>query len=314
MAQRPDGAGRSAGVQRRPAGRGPHRRRPVGPGLRRRSPGGVPRGPAVGAHGRWRGRLRWTQTGFNSNAAAEDTPRNLMGFKDGTQNPIAVARPSASAETHPTRPARGVVWAGDEGPAWMRGGSYLVVRRIRIALEHWDNTDLDFQEETIGRHKYSGAPLGGKHEFDPLDLDAEDADGNPVIADNAHVRLAAAASNDGAQMLRRGYSYNDGVNITAERWPPWRQRAGIRCRAAVHLLPARPAHRVHQAVRRHGQAGCAEPVRDSHGRRPVRLPARRRGRPVHRPGAVRVGVAAADCGRRHDGIRPSLQRWAGSGG
>ena len=34
--------------------------------------------------------------------------------------------------------------------------------------------------------------------------------------------MAAAASNDGAQILRRGYSYNDGVNITAERWPPWR--------------------------------------------------------------------------------------------
>ena len=50
-----------------------------------------------------------------------------------------------------------------------------------------------------------------------------DKDGNPVIAENAHVRLAAAASNDGAQILRRPYSYNDGVNFTAERWPPWRQ-------------------------------------------------------------------------------------------
>ena len=80
-----------------------------------------------------------------------------------------------------------------------------------------------FQEQTIGRHKYSGAPLGGKHEFDPLDLNTNDKDGNPVIPDSAHVRLAAAASNDGAQVLRRPYSYNDGVNFTAERWPPWRQ-------------------------------------------------------------------------------------------
>ena len=105
----------------------------------------------------------------------------------------------------------------------MRGGSYLVTRRIRIALEHWDRTDVDFQEQVIGRHKYSGAPLGQKNEFDPLDLDATDKDGNPVIPENAHVRLAAAASNDGAQILRRAYSYNDGVNFTAERWPPWRQ-------------------------------------------------------------------------------------------
>ena len=169
-------------------------------------------------------RLRWTQTGFTSNAAAEDTPRNLMGFKDGTQNPVS---------QHPREKARGVtppnpltpddvVWVGEEGPAWMRGGSYLVVRRIRMALEHWDDTDLEFQELTIGRRKQSGAPLGGTDEFDPLDLDAVDAEGMPVIPENAHVRMAAAASNDGAQILRRGYSYNDGVNITAERWPPWR--------------------------------------------------------------------------------------------
>ena len=37
------------------------------------------------------------------------------------------------------------------------------------------------------------------------------------------MRLANAATNDGAEILRRGYSYNDGVNFTAERWPPWRQ-------------------------------------------------------------------------------------------
>ena len=105
----------------------------------------------------------------------------------------------------------------------MRGGSYLVARRIRIALEHWDRMKVAFQEETVGRHKYSGAPLGKHKEFDALDLDATDKDGNPIIAENSHVRLAAAASNDGAQILRRPYSYTDGVNFTAERWPPWRQ-------------------------------------------------------------------------------------------
>ena len=169
-------------------------------------------------------RIRWTQAGFNSNAAANDTPRNLMGFKDGTQNPVAVRpleRTGGVVQPNPLSPDE-IVWAGGEGPAWMDGGSYMVVRRVRMALEHWDNTDVDFQEQTIGRRKYSGAPLTGTNEFDALDLDAADKDGNPVIADNAHVRLAAAASNGGAQMLRRGYSYNDGVNMTAERWPPWR--------------------------------------------------------------------------------------------
>jgi deferrochelatase/peroxidase EfeB len=111
----------------------------------------------------------------------------------------------------------------DEGPAWMRNGSYLVTRRIRIALEHWERTETDFQEEIIGRHKYSGVPLGGRNEFDPLALDAMDQDGNHLIAENAHVRLAAPEANGGAEILRRAYSYNNGVNFTAERWPPWRQ-------------------------------------------------------------------------------------------
>jgi deferrochelatase/peroxidase EfeB len=97
------------------------------------------------------------------------------------------------------------------------------MRRIRIALEHWDRMPLEFQEQTFGRHKDSGASLGLEDEFDPLDLNKADKDGNPVIPESAHVRLAAVASNDGARILRRPYSYNDGVNFITERWPPWRQ-------------------------------------------------------------------------------------------
>jgi deferrochelatase/peroxidase EfeB len=156
---------------------------------------------------------RWAQSGFLADAPSGETPRNLMGFKDGTINP-SIQDPKALAQ---------FVWVGDEGPVWMRGGSYLVARRIRIALEHWDRMQVSFQEQTIGRQKYSGAPLGQKQEFEPMKLDAADADGNPVIAENAHVRLASAASNGGAQFLRRPYSYNEGVNLTTERWPPWHQ-------------------------------------------------------------------------------------------
>ena len=154
-----------------------------------------------------RATLRWTQAGFAPSAGA-DTPRNLMGFKDGTQQP---------------KDLDAAVWVGEEGPDWMQGGSYLVIRKIRIALEHWDRTPVDFQEQTIGRQKYSGAPIGGQAELDPLDLAARDANGKPIISQNAHVRLAAPATNDGAQILRRAFSYNDGANFTAERWPPWRQ-------------------------------------------------------------------------------------------
>jgi deferrochelatase/peroxidase EfeB len=157
--------------------------------------------------------IRWVQTGFTASYNEKETPRNLMGFKDGTNNP-SVNDPKMTDK---------FIWVGDEGPDWMRAGSYMVVRRIRIALEHWDRMNVAFQEQTVGRQKYSGAPLGGTSEFDKANYDATDNDGNPIIPENAHIRLAAAEKNDGAQILRRPYSYNDGANFTAERWPPWRQ-------------------------------------------------------------------------------------------
>nr|WP_199045298.1 iron uptake transporter deferrochelatase/peroxidase subunit [Dyella sp. ASV24] len=158
-------------------------------------------------------KLRWAQTGFlSAGKSAHETPRNLMGFKDGTMNPSA-SSPKAMSD---------FVWAGGE-TAWMQGGSYLVARPIRIALEHWDRMKLAFQEQIMGRHKDTGAPLGKTGEFDALDLDANDADGNPVLPENSHVRLGAPAVNDGAQILRRSYSYDNGLSFTAERWPPWHQ-------------------------------------------------------------------------------------------
>lgn len=156
--------------------------------------------------------IRWVQSGFLPDTKPGETARNLMGFKDGTNNP-SIKDPKLMDQ---------FVWVQEDGPDWMRGGSYLVARRIRIALEHWDRMTRGFQEQTVGRCKYSGAPLGGKKEFDKPDYDATDADGNPIIPENSHVRLAAAVKNDGAQILRRPYSYNDGANVTAERWPPWR--------------------------------------------------------------------------------------------
>jgi len=156
--------------------------------------------------------MRWGQAGFLSGPKGQ-TPRNLMGFKDGTNNP-STAKPPLMNQ---------FVWANAADAPWMQGGTYTVVRRIRITLEHWDQMELGFQEQVFGRHKYSGAPIGQKHEFDAVDLKAEDKDGNPVIPDNSHVRLSNQANNAGAQILRRSYSYNDGTNFYIERWPPWRQ-------------------------------------------------------------------------------------------
>jgi deferrochelatase/peroxidase EfeB len=156
--------------------------------------------------------IRWVQAGFLPNTAKGETPRNLTGFKDGTHNP-PVTDPSAMAR---------YVWVSDEGPGWMRGGSYTVFRRIRIALEHWDRMSVSFQEQTMGRTKVLGAPLGKTKEFDQADFSASDKDGNLVIPEHSHLRLASAV-NTGTEILRRGYSYNEGVSFVAERWPPWRQ-------------------------------------------------------------------------------------------
>jgi len=157
--------------------------------------------------------LRWIQAGFTSDYGRGKTPRNLMGFKDGTGNP----------DVNDATEMDAVVWAGDESPAWMRGGSYVVVRRARMAIEHWERTKIAFQEQTFGRQKTSGAPLGKPNEADPVDLEAKTADGNPIVPENSHVGLAHRFTLAGNKILRRSYSYDDGANLTAERWPPWRQ-------------------------------------------------------------------------------------------
>lgn len=131
-------------------------------------------------------------TGVQPNAV---TPRNLMGFKDGTHNLT-----SDSGER---------IWAA--GPQWLVGGSYLVTRRIRMIIETWDRTSLLEQEQVFGRTKLEGAPLGATAEQDPPDFSAVTASG-PVIPADAHVRLAHPDNNSGASMLRRGYNYMDGLD------------------------------------------------------------------------------------------------------
>lgn len=147
---------------------------------------------------------RWQQTGFLSPAAAADSrsaPRNLMGQVDGTDDVVPVEAQDG-----------GAIWVGSaEQPAWLRGGSYLVYRRIRMLLDHWDATAVPAKERVIGRRLSDGAPLGATGEHAPLDLTARTPTGAPVIPADAHVRLAQPAANSGALLHRRGYSYDDGL-------------------------------------------------------------------------------------------------------
>lgn len=145
--------------------------------------------------------IRWSESGFNETSASDGAPRNLMGFKDGIVNP-----------TTDSELDRFVWVTASQDQDWMLGGTYLVVRRIRMLLGTWDAESLDAQQRAIGRHKLSGAPLGGRVDTDPLDLDARRSDGDLVIPREAHVRLASAAENWGQMLLRRSYAFTNGVS------------------------------------------------------------------------------------------------------
>ncbi|MFR9794816.1 iron uptake transporter deferrochelatase/peroxidase subunit [Streptomyces sp. MS06] len=145
--------------------------------------------------------VRWSQLGFGKTSSTTpdaQTPRNLMGFKDGTRN-------IAGTETDRLKK---FVWVDgkdlDGASAWMAGGSYLVARRIRMNIETWDRTSLREQEDVFGRDKGEGAPVGKASEHDEPFLKAMKPD--------AHVRLAHPDSNSGVAILRRGYSFTDGTD------------------------------------------------------------------------------------------------------
>ena len=152
--------------------------------------------------------LRWMQEGFNS-PVADPRPggapvRNLLGFKDGTNN---LSGADAGAMDR-------FVWvhADDGEPEWTTGGSYQVIRTIRMFVELWDRTPLVEQENLIGRHKGSGAPLGQELETDPVDFEG-DADGE-LVALESHIRRASPGTPDTAdsRILRRGFSFSNGFD------------------------------------------------------------------------------------------------------
>ncbi len=149
--------------------------------------------------------MRWSQAGFgrtSTTSTSQATPRNLMGFKDGTNN--IKAEDAAAMDRF--------VWVGSETDQdWMRGGSYLVTRRIRMLLESWDADYLADQEKVFGRTKDGGAPFGGKGEFDTVNLVAK-KNGKPLIPADAHIRLASPETHGGTKLLRRGYSFTDGTD------------------------------------------------------------------------------------------------------
>ncbi|MEU0388035.1 iron uptake transporter deferrochelatase/peroxidase subunit [Streptomyces chartreusis] len=150
-------------------------------------------------------KVRWQMNGFNRSPGATAHPmtaRNLMGQIDGTRNP----KPSeADFDQRIFVPEKGE-------PAWMANGSYAVVRRIRMLLDDWEKLSVKAQEDVIGRRKSDGAALSGGTETTAMDLEKTDSQGNLVVPINAHARITRPDQNGGAAMLRRPFSFHDGID------------------------------------------------------------------------------------------------------
>jgi len=116
--------------------------------------------------------VRWQQRGFTNAAGvnAGNVPRNLLGQIDGIVNPKFGSE--KFSET---------VWRSD-------GSTFLVVRRIQMALDTWDKLSSAGKTRVTGRKMSDGTKRA-------------------VQQENAHVKLAFTKMGQG--IFRRGYNYDD---------------------------------------------------------------------------------------------------------
>ncbi len=137
--------------------------------------------------------VKWMQPGFRRSRGSEasgTTMRNLFGQVDGTVNP------SPESEDF-----NALVWNPD-------GSTTMVIRRIQMDVDTWDEVDRSGREFSVGRTLANGAPTTGSQEHDEPDFEATDALGFTVIPAHAHIRRARS-ENPSERIFRRGYNYDE---------------------------------------------------------------------------------------------------------
>ncbi|MGQ4479330.1 Dyp-type peroxidase [Streptomyces sp. SAS_276] len=142
--------------------------------------------------------VRWRLDGLRPDNRTEDgrgLARNPFHFTEGYGNP---STPAEVAE-------RAAVKAGQGEPAWTVGGSYQVVRIIRLATDFWDRDTVHQQERIVGRRRdgrwLDGTPRTEQPVFaaDPL---------GKITPLDSHVRRAAPDRRNPPPLVRRGYNYH----------------------------------------------------------------------------------------------------------
>ncbi|MFB9739284.1 Dyp-type peroxidase [Streptomyces thermocoprophilus] len=147
-------------------------------------------------------RVRWRIEGVrpeNRTEGGRGLARNPFHFTEGHGNPA-----SSAGVTE-----RAVIPADQDEPSWAVGGSYQVIRIIRLATDFWDRDSIHEQERIIGRRR-DGRWLDGTPS-DEQPVFAADPHGKTTPLD-AHVRRAAPDRRRlPPPMVRRSYNYHQGT-------------------------------------------------------------------------------------------------------
>jgi dye decolorizing peroxidase len=139
--------------------------------------------------------LAWAQAATRGEARANGSTRNALGFLDGVVAPRTDSELEAS------------VWiSSGTGPR----STIMVARRMRVDLAGFHGRTPGVQEHIIGRRRDSGAPLSGGRADDNIDPGAKAANGDYLVAIDAHARRADPRPAGLPLMLRRSYSYDNG--------------------------------------------------------------------------------------------------------